>query len=68
MPEGSEKSDTEPFLSESPFQRSTEQNAELGIALPEDGDDNEYCWPSLPVVWQVWQFLFEPSNVPKMAL
>ncbi|EIE27606.1 MATE efflux family protein [Coccomyxa subellipsoidea C-169] len=38
--------------SSSPFQRGTEQDAELGVPLLEDEHYDETSWPSFPDIWQ----------------
>ena len=53
MPDALEKSESHSLLSESPFQRGTEQDAELGIPLLEDDCYIEACWPSSSDIWQV---------------
>ncbi|KAK9917743.1 hypothetical protein WJX75_007734 [Coccomyxa subellipsoidea] len=52
MSAASEKSESRLLLSESPFQRGTEQDAELGVPLLEDDCYDEACWTSFPYIWQ----------------
>ena len=61
MSAASGKSESRLLLSESPFQRGTEQDAELGVPLLEDDCYDEACWPSFPDIWQVRSYLIKPA-------
>ncbi len=62
MPAASEKSESHGMSSNSPFQRGTEQDAELGVPLLEDEHYDATSWPSFPDIWQVESCLDSRSH------